>query len=42
MEVLQMDPSYGDRDLNVGFPAARRKGRDSAVTYVEAFTGHSG
>ena len=25
MEVLQMDPSYGDRDLNVGFSGGEKK-----------------
>jgi Fe-S cluster assembly ATP-binding protein len=25
MELLQMDPSYRERDLNVGFSAERRK-----------------
>ena len=29
MEVLHMDTSYADRDLNVGFPAARRRKRRS-------------
>lgn len=29
MELLDMDPSYAERDLNVAFAAARRRRRKS-------------
>ena len=40
MELLQMDPSYADRDLNVGFSGGEKKKADPADAYVKAKSGN--
>ena len=41
MEVLQMDPSYADRDLNVGFSGGEKESRDLAASDARAVPYHS-
>ena len=41
MELLNMDKSYAERDLNVGFSGGERRRRNITASYVKAIACNS-
>lgn len=41
MELLDMDKSYAERDLNVGFSGGEKESRDFTALNVKAKAGNS-